>query len=54
MQVVEMDRFIFQTLRSLSDTYYRATQNKALANEMQRFVDYFGERTEIIPKKTGQ
>lgn len=54
MQVVEMDRFVFQTLRSLADTYHKATQNTALANEMQRFVDYFGERTEIIPKKTGQ
>lgn len=51
MQVVEMDRFFFQTLRSLADTYYRATQNAALATDFQRFVQYFGEQTEIIPKK---
>lgn len=51
MQVIEMDRFIFQTLRAIADTYYRATQNKELANEMQRFVTYFGEKTEIIPKQ---
>lgn len=51
MQVVEMDRFIFQTLRAIADTYYRATQNTELANEMQRFVAYFGEKIEIIPKQ---
>ncbi|MDX1666334.1 MAG: gliding motility protein GldC [Saprospiraceae bacterium] len=50
MQVIEMDRFMFQTLRALADTYYRATQNKELANERQRFVQFFGEKTEIIPK----
>ncbi len=51
MQVIEMDRFFFQTLRSLADTYYKATQNAGLANDMQRFVQYFGEKTEIIPGK---
>lgn len=50
MQVQEMDRFFFQTLRGLADTYFRATQNKELASDMQRFVQYFGEKTEIIPK----
>ena len=53
MQVVEMDRFFFQTLRALADTYYKATQNAKLASEMQRFVNYFGEQTEIIPKSEG-
>lgn len=50
MQVNEMDRFFFQTLRALADTYYKATQNKELAVDMQRFVQYFGEQTEIITK----
>lgn len=50
MQVVEMDRFFFQTLRAMADTYYKATQNAELASDMQRFVQYFGERTEVIPK----
>lgn len=48
MQVAEMDRFVFHTLRAMADTYQRATQNNALANDMQRFVQYFGERTEIL------
>jgi len=50
MQVVEMDRFVFQTLRALADTYHRATQNNELANDMQKFAQYFGEQTETIPK----
>lgn len=50
MQVVEMDRFFFQTLKAMADTYYRATQNAQLAGDMQRFVQYFGEQTEIVPK----
>ncbi len=50
MQIQEMDRFMFQTLRGLADTYARATQNKDLANEMQSFVTHFGQQTEIVPK----
>lgn len=51
MQVVEMDRFFFQTLRALSDTYFKATQNAELATDMQRFVQYFGEKTDILKPK---
>ena len=50
MQVMEMDRFFYQTLRALGDTYFRATQNRDLAADIQRFVQYFGEKTEVIPK----
>jgi len=48
MQVAEMDRFIFATLKGISDTYYKATNNANLANDMQKFVQYFGEKTEIL------
>lgn len=48
MQVNEMDRFFFQTLRALADTYFKATQNRDLAVDMQRFVNYFGEKTGIM------
>jgi len=48
MQVIEMDRFMFQTLRGLADTYMRATNNSALATDMRRFVDYFGQQTDIL------
>ncbi|MEE9439311.1 MAG: gliding motility protein GldC [Saprospiraceae bacterium] len=49
LQVSEMDRFMYQTLRSMADTYFSATGNKELASDMQRFVQYFGEQTQIIP-----
>lgn len=49
MQVVEMDRFMFQTLRALGDTYFKSTGNKELATDFQKFVDYFGQKTGIIP-----
>jgi gliding motility-associated protein GldC len=48
LQVNEMDKFMFQTLRGLVDTYYKATNNGELSNELQRFVHYFGEKTGII------
>ena len=51
MQVIEMDRMFYQTLRGLSDTYFRATQNKELANQMQQFTFYFGQATGAIPKE---
>jgi len=52
MQVDEMDRFMFQTLRGLADTYFKATQNGELANQFQQFVHYFGEKTGLIePQK---
>jgi len=50
MQVLEMDRFFFQALRAMADTYFKATQNAKLAADLQRFVQYFGEETEILPK----
>ncbi len=51
MQVLEMDRMFYQTLRGLADTYFRATQNKELANQMQQFVFFFGQATGAIPKE---
>lgn len=53
-QVREMDRFMFQTLRALVDTYSRATGNKELSADMMAFANYFGEKTGIIEmqKKT--
>lgn len=48
MQVDEMDKFFFQTLRSMSDTYMKATGNTEMANAMRSFVDYFGQQTKIL------
>ncbi len=49
MQVIEMDRLMYQTLRGLAATYLSSTGNDKLAREFEHFVDYFGMKTEIIP-----
>lgn len=54
MQVTEMDKLMFHTLRSLADTYYRATNHKLLASAMQQFAHYFGEETGLLKKETDQ
>jgi len=52
LQVAEMDRFMYQTLRSLSATYLKATQNKELAEEMAKFAHYFGKKRRSFPKES--
>jgi len=47
-QVAEMDRNIYYALAAMADGYYNSTQNTELANEMRRFVQYFGEKTGIL------
>jgi gliding motility-associated protein GldC len=51
MQVVEMDRFIFQTIRSLADTYYRATNNGEVASAIHSLSEFIGEKTGILTKE---
>ena len=51
MQVAEMDRMIFHTLRSMTDTYLKASNHVELAQQFQQFVHYFGEKTGIIPSE---
>lgn len=47
-QVNEMDKLMFNTLNSLADTYFKATNNQALATQMRQFAQFFGEETEIL------
>lgn len=51
MQVIEMDRFFYNTIKSMADTYMRATNNAELAGAMQQFAQYFGQKTEVVPKE---
>jgi gliding motility-associated protein GldC len=48
MQVAEMDRLMFHTLRSMADSYLRASNNVELARHFQAFAHHFGEQTGII------
>ena len=50
MSIEEMNKMIFQTLMTLANTYERATNEDQLANAMRDFSQFFGERTEILPK----
>ncbi len=47
MQIHEMDRMIYFTLKGLSETYLKATNNKELATDIRRFGDYFAEKTQL-------
>lgn len=48
MQVVEMDRMMYQTLKALADTYFKATKNNKLASQMRQFAEFFGEETKSV------
>lgn len=52
MQVSEMDRLFYNTLKGLAETYHKATNNNQLSSDMARFAQYFGEETDILPKST--
>jgi gliding motility-associated protein GldC len=41
MMVDEMNDFFYQTFYGMADTYQRATQNTALANELKAFAKSF-------------
>jgi len=48
LQIAEMDRLMFNTLKALTETYYTATKNESLSNQMRSFVHHFGLETKII------
>ena len=47
MPVDQMQLFFHQTLVSLSDTFYRATQDEKMTATMKDFCDYFAEKLEL-------
>ncbi|MCM4169413.1 hypothetical protein KCTC52924_00447 [Arenibacter antarcticus] len=47
MPVDEMKIFFHQTLVSLSDTFYKATQDEKMTATMKDFCDYFAEKLEL-------
>ena len=51
MSVEEMNKMMFQTIMTLANSYEKATSEDQLANAMRDFAEFFGEKTEIIPKK---
>ena len=51
LQVVEMDVLMYRTLSSLADTYFKATNNRELAEQMRNFAQYFASKTELLPSE---
>ncbi|RPD99071.1 gliding motility protein GldC [Aureibaculum marinum] len=50
MPLNEMQHFFHQTLLSLSDTFYRATNDEKMTATMRDFCDYFAEKLELLEK----
>ena len=50
MSVEEMNKMMFQTIMTLANSYEKATSEDQLANAMRDFGEFFGEKTEILPK----
>ena len=47
MPVDEMKVFFHQTLLSMSDTFFRATQDEKMSATMKDFCEYFAEKLEL-------
>lgn len=47
MPVDQMKVFFHQTLVSMSDTYYRATQDEKMSETMKDFCAYFAEKLNL-------
>ena len=47
MPVDDMKTFFHQTLLTLSDTFYKATQDEKMTATMKDFCDYFAEKLEL-------
>ncbi|MFD0864009.1 gliding motility protein GldC [Sungkyunkwania multivorans] len=47
MPVDEMKLFFHQTLVTMADTFFRATQDEKMTATMKDFCDYFAEKLEL-------
>ncbi len=50
MPIDEMKHFFHQTLLSMSDTFYSATNDEKMTATMRDFCDYFAEKLELLKK----
>jgi len=47
MPVDEMQQFFHQTLVTMTDTFFRATQDQKMTDTMKDFTDYFAEKLNL-------
>ena len=50
MPLEEMKLFFYQTLHTMVDTFYKATQDEKMTDTMRDFCEYFAEKMDIIKK----
>ena len=50
MPLEDMQHFFHQTLLSMSDTFYRATNDEKMTATMRDFCEYFAEKLNLIKK----
>ncbi len=50
MPLEEMKQFFHQTLLSMSDTFYTATNDEKMTATMRDFCHYFAEKLELLKK----
>jgi gliding motility-associated protein gldC len=50
MPLEEMKLFFYQTLHTMADTFYKATQDEKMTDTMRDFCEYFAEKMDIIKK----
>lgn len=50
LEVGEMNRLCYFTIKGMADSYNNSTGNHQLANDMARFAQYFGEECGVLKK----
>jgi len=50
MPIDQMQLFFYQTLLSMSDSFYNATKNEKMTESIRNFCKYFGEELKVIKK----
>ena len=50
MPIDQMQLFFYQTLLSMSDSFYKATKDEKMTNSIRDFCKYFGEKLKVINK----
>lgn len=48
MPIDEMKQFFHQTLLSMSDTFYKATNDEKMTATMRDFCNYFAEKLDLL------
>lgn len=49
-EVGEMNRMVYYTIKGMADSYFRATKNTEVSNDLARFAQYIGEELGVIKK----